>query len=402
MDSVSEAEGNVVVSPTSMAVAASYIAQSRSAVFMGTSVSPDGTAVERTGLARDPEQPLNSDPVLAYTADGRAHMVFLGYNGDASGNITNMRVRLATSTDDGRSWTNVRAIEPTGFCSSMCDKPWIAAGPGPGGTGENLYVGWMVQRGRTTVDLVIVRSEDGGTTWSAPQTFAGVESVAGSQIVPNLLTLAVGADGVLHVVYDGLYAAGSNTVRFGSEQNRVIYRRSSDGGRTWSRSFSVARSSDTPVYNQPIVDVDGASVHVVYVSGTVRGAWDVILATSTDGGASWRHRKVNDEPEACATHAFPWMVADRTRHLVHVMWMENRFGDGAVGYAACPQDPAQPCGTNELVSDGSFTFRTSRDPSRWHGDYQGLALAPNGDLWASWSDTRTGSPAIYMARGVAR
>jgi hypothetical protein len=399
-DSVSEAEGNVVASPTGTPVVVSYIAQSRGAVFMGTSVTPDGTAIERTGTARDPEQPLNSDPVLAYTRDGRAHMVFLGYRGDASGNITNMRVRVATSMDDGRSWTNVRAIEPAGLCTNLCDKPWIVAGPAPGDAGgENLYVGYMVQRGRTGVDLVLQRSEDGGTTWSLPATIGGVEVVAGSQVVPNLLTLAVSPDGTLHVVYDGLSGTGGNTVRYGSPANRVIYRRSTDGGRTWSRARSVARVTDSPVYNQPIVDVDGDSVHVVYVTGGTSGAWDVVLATSTDGGASWRHRQVNDEPESCATHAFPWMVADPRRHLVHVMWMENRFGDGAVAYAACPVDAGMPCGRNEQISDASFTLRTSRDPSRWHGDYQGLTLAPNGDLWASWSDTRTMSPAIYLARG---
>jgi len=87
---------------------------------------------------------------------------------------------------------------------------------------------------------------------------------------------------------------------------------------------------------------------------------------------------------------------------VHATWLENRFGDGAAAYASCPSDPASPCGRNELVSDERFTMMTSRDPGRWHGDYQGLALAPDGALWAAWSDTRTGSPAMYLARGTVR
>jgi hypothetical protein len=59
-----------------------------------------------------------------------------------------------------------------------------------------------------------------------------------------------------------------------------------------------------------------------------------------------------------------------------------------------------PCSTNQAVSDATFAFTTSRDPSRWHGDYEGLAIAPAGDLWASWSDTRTGTPAIYLSHGT--
>lgn len=399
-DSVAEAEGNVVFSPVNGSIGVSYIAQTRGGVFMGTSVTPDGSMVVRTGSARDPDNPLTSDPVLAYTLDGRMHMVFLGYRGDATGSISGMRVRLATSMDDGRTWANVRAIEPMNYCAAMCDKPWLVSGPGPGDAGtENLYVGYMVQQGRTSVNLVLQRSEDGGMTWSMPQTIASIESVAGSTVVPNLITPKVGPDGTLHVVYAGLRISGGNTVRFGDRGNRVVYRRSTDGGRTWSRAYSVARPTDSVVYNQPVVDVDGSTVHVVYVTGDIRGAWDVILATSNDGGVTWRHRKVNDEPESCATHAFPWMVADPRRHLVHVTWMENRFGDGAVVYAACPLDPSLPCGRNELVSDAPFTFVTSRDPSRWHGDYQGLVLTPTGDIWASWSDTRTGNPAMYLARG---
>ena len=63
---------------------------------------------------------------------------------------------------------------------------------------------------------------------------------------------------------------------------------------------------------------------------------------------------------------------------------------------------AAPCAANEQVSDSTFTLVTARDPSAWHGDYQGLALTPGGEVWASWSDTRTGTPAIYMARGRVR
>jgi hypothetical protein len=397
------AEGNVAINPMNGAVVDSYIAETRGAVFMGTTVTRDGTALIRTGAARDPQNSLTSDPVIAYTSDNVAHMVYLGYRQGANGQPSAMRVRVADSMDDGASWTNVRAVEPDGTCNgttTTCDKPWMIAGPSPDGMSENLYVTFMQQNNTAgTVRLVILRSEDHGTTWSAPVTIGGIEVVAGSQIVPNLNTIVVGADGRLHVVYNGLGAAGSQSSRFGDTINRIVYRTSMDGGRTWSPAHSVARAMDSPVYEQPIVGVDGSTIYVAYVGGPQTGAWDLYLATSTNGGTSWTYRKVNDEPDSCASHALPWMVADTQRHVAHVVWLENRFGDGALAYARCPQDATMPCTANEQITDAPFTFTTSRDPSVWHGDYLGIAIAANGDPWVSWSDTRTGGPQMYLAHG---
>ncbi|MDP3278677.1 MAG: sialidase family protein [Deltaproteobacteria bacterium] len=453
-DTMIQAEGNVAVSPTTGAVAVSYIAVGRGEAFMGVSARlADGT-VHQTGTVRDPELQTTSDPVLAYMPDGQMLMVFLGYNVNAQGQPTGMRIRLTSSADDGRMWEPARAIEPLNFCAGGCDKPWIVIGPTPravleadagvpvvdsgvpvidagdidgensdggepdgtvadaavtdagapdsgvsAGSGVSIYVGFMAQSNRgQTVTLYVVRSDDGGRTFTAPLRFA----TSGGTIAPNLLTPAVSADGTLHVVYAGLFAAGGSTTRFGDPRSRVFYRNSMDGGATWSTVTIASRSTDSPVYGQPVVVADGSRVHVAFVSGTVSGAWDVVLATSGDLGMTWAHRKINDEPEPCASHAFPWIVADPARSRVHALWLENRFGDGAAAYASCPSDPTMPCARNERVDDGSFTFETSREPGRWHGDYQGLALAPDGALWATWSDTRTGSPAMYLSRGLVR
>ena len=447
-DTSSQAEGNVVVSPVNGAVASSYIAVGRSGAFMGVSTRlPDGT-ISRGGTVRDPSLRTTSDPVLAYDRSGRLHMVFLGYNVTTQGQPTGMRVRLTSSTDDGQTWEAARGIEPSNFCAGGCDKPWIVIGPTPravlerdagvepidaalddgavaddagdagdagdahadGAVGDaggsmterqSIYVGIMVQLNRgQTIELHILRSDDGGRSFTAPMRFAA--STVTSATVPNLLTPAIGPDGTLHVAYAGISTRAGNSARFGNTQNRTFYRRSTDGGATWSDAVTISRPTDSPVYQQPIVVVDGRRVHVAFTAGTSRGAWDVLLATSDEDGAAWTHRRINDEPESCATHAFPWIVADPARGRVHALWLENRFGDGAAAYASCPSDPRMPCGANEQISDGTFTFETSREPGRWHGDYQGLTLADDGTLWALWSDTRSGSPGMYLARGAVR
>ncbi|MEI8257066.1 MAG: sialidase family protein, partial [Deltaproteobacteria bacterium] len=400
-DTSFEAEGNVAVNPVRGNVTVSYIAESRGGVFMGTSTTADGTTVLPNGTVHDPMHPATSDPVLAYTVDGTLHMVFLGYAYSSSGQPMNMRVRVTESTDDGATWATARAIEPTTFCAAGCDKPWIAVGPGPSGTGEAMYVGFL-QETSTAANLVTLRSLDGGMTWTPPTVYAaGPLNIGGSNVIPNLQTFVVGPDGVLHVTYVGL-SATNQRANYGDVNNRIAYRRSADGGTTWGPTRRVSAATDTPVYNQPMLDIDGSTIYIAYTAGTPQGAWDIMLATSPDGGTTWQYRKVNDEPDACATHELPALAADRARHVVHVTWYENRFGaaQGAVAYASCAQDPAIRCGVNEAVSDTPFAVTTARDPSIWHGDYMGLAVAPSGALWAGWSDTRAGGPHMYLTRGT--
>ncbi len=391
----SAAEGNVVARPGGAAVVP-YIALQRTTSFIGTSSTRDGASLTATTAVAE-SRAYSSDPVLTAARGGALHMAFIAF-AYAGSRAVDMRIRLTRSDDGGASWTPPRDAVPADYCGTGCDKPWLLAAPAPGG-GENLYLGFAARRGENFA-LLFLRSEDGGGTWSAPQPLAEPESVGPWMVGPNLLSFAASPDGALTAAY--LATTRHESARWGSTISRVYLRRSLDGGRTWAAARRVSAPTDSVVFEQPAVAVDGATTYVAYVTGTAAGAWDVVLATSTDAGATWRHRRVNDEPSPCATHALPALAVDTARHVAHLAWLENRFGDGAVAYAVCPQDASLPCGRNEAVSDAPFTFTTSRDPARWHGDYVGLALAPPDALWAAWSDTRTGRPQMYLARGRLR
>jgi hypothetical protein len=406
-DTVVNAEGNVAVHPMNGNVASSYIASGMGSSFMGVSLSSNGgMGFDAWGSVMDPLGSA-SDPVLDYGRDGVLRMTFIGLQRTNLGQVQRSTVRITESTDAGRTWATPRQVEPNNYCpvGGICDKPWLVSGPALMGDVDSLYIGYL-RAASNAADLVVQRSDDRGMTWAAP-IVAGRAGVVGTTATqPNLVQFATGGPGVVGATWIGLaagMAAGQDgAVRFGSSDNRVYFRRSVDGFRTMESLRIVSRRDDAPVYVQAPVAIDGNTVHVAYVSGDSTGAWDIILATSTDNGATWSHRQVNDDPERCASHHFPSMVVDRTTHDVHVIWMENRFGDGAVAYARCPANAAMRCGTNEQVSDMSFTFTSSRSPNIWHGDYNGLTIAANGDLWATWSDTRTGRPQMYVARGRGR
>jgi hypothetical protein len=339
-------------------------------------------------------------------------MTFIGLQRNNLGQVSQVHVRIAESRNEGTTWTTPRQVDPNGTCpqvaGGICDKPWVISAPPATATAPTtLYLGYLAQMGNVA-NLLVQRSDDGGAAWSTPLRLASIGRIDGFVLSHNLIQLAAGPGGLVAAAWSGLSLGdGTGSVdgsaRFGSPANRVIFRRSLDGFRTVEQQRIVSRPTDSPVYTQPPVGVDGPMVaHVVYVSGDAAGAWDIILATSTDGGQTWRHRKVNDDPESCALHMLPAMVVDTVTHAVHVTWLENRFGEGAVAYSRCPGDPATPCGRNEQVSDRGFRLSSSRNPQIWHGDYMGLTLSPQGELWAGWSDTRTGSPAMYTAHANVR
>lgn len=414
-DSDLEAEGNVAVSPRNGAIAVSYIALQSSfggtQSYMGVSRSSNGAMWTGDGTVRDPEYNGSSDPVLVYSPDGVLHMTFIGLQRGNTGQVSAVRVRVTESTDDGRTWATPRQADPAGYCvtgtGGICDKPWIGVGPGVTDGTTAMYLTYL-RSSRGLTGLVAQRSDDSGLTWATPVTLGNISGSATSSNQPNLATIATGPRGevafawvtVNNSLIDGMLVDG----RMGSLENRIYLRRSTDGLRTLPSSVVVSRPEDSVVYVQPQVAIDGETIHVAYVAGTTNAAWDVILATSADSGRTWRHRKVNDDPETCASHHWPQLVVDPVTHSAHLIWLENRFGEGQVAYARCPNDAAMPCGANELVSDamGAFRFTTSRQPNVWHGDYIGLTLTGDGSLWAAWSDTRGGSPAMYAARGRAR
>ena len=164
----------------------------------------------------------------------------------------------------------------------------------------------------------------------------------------------------------------------------------------------MSRPDDAPVGQVPYVGAGGGALHVVYVTGGLTGAWDVVLATLRDGDTVWHHRVVNDDPARCATHAVAGLSVDPVTGEAAVLWLDNRFGAGEVAFARCPADATVRCTRNEAVSTEGFVFTTARDPLRWHGTRSALARAPDGTLWAAWSDTRTGGPGVYATRTLAR
>jgi hypothetical protein len=173
-------------------------------------------------------------------------------------------VRYLGSSDGGKNWTEAGEL--------MIDDARPVT-PAVARTSTQVAVAWT--DGDTGAVRVAV-SSDGGDIFREAVTVGGTTSTPWSDRWDPV--------GIGTYTYDG-----EPSIAFGSSGlyvtwnvgNRIVVRRSTDGGRTWKPTVNLAW---TPSTAGPTVAASGASIVVAYVTDT--GA--VVSRRSTDYGATWR------------------------------------------------------------------------------------------------------------------
>jgi hypothetical protein len=248
--------------------------------------------------------------------------------------------------------------------------------------------------------LKVVRSMDGGKTFE-PSVAAG-GGVYGD--------IHVSARGVLRIANVMTTSEPGSADRLGDVRNAIVYRRSNDGGATFTKPVVVSEPGVPVPYffsNAQIVADEGRGLlYIAYPTGTPDGRWDIVLATSRDDGARWTHVKVNDDTP-CANHMIPSAALDPRTGRVHLIWTENRAGRGGVAYTSCDPGSAR-CSANEAVSDAPFaSYGFVRHSPRWLSQYGSLLIdAKRRAMHALWTQTvpTDQGPAarVFYARGELR
>ena len=142
---------------------------------------------------------------------------------------------------------------------------------------------------------------------------------------------------------------------------------------------------------------------IVYVVGD-SVAEGLMLYMSDDGGESWRRSRIDDGGGAVAWR-FPAIHVEASGR-VHVIWMDDRNGSGAL-YHAYSDTRGRTFSRNTKISDTAFPFPKDAPPpppstqnGTWVGDYIALTSV-HGKLIAAWSDQRAGMSraTIYVSVG---
>lgn len=225
-------------------------------------------------------------PWLGISADGED--VYVSYNGYPAG-----RPYTVASHDAGQTFGDPVPMATGG-------RYWFASGvtvlpDGTALTGQTAYP----QNYQGAVRIFVTRSTDGGATWErvlletaaegprCPPGFGCGRGFFGPQIA-----MASDAQGVAYVLYN----AGLRT----QAPARLLFRRSEDGGRTWSAPVVIAPAPGTD-HQFPMLAAGGpGDVRAAWFDDRT-GRWNLFLRRSTDGGRTWgpqvrASREADDRP----------------------------------------------------------------------------------------------------------
>jgi hypothetical protein len=143
------------------------------------------------------------DPAVAFDSRGNAYYAGLGFNRTSAPNTVTVS-RGTFDTAGALSWSAPTFINPTTSPATFNDKEWIAVDHNPTSPfRDHIYVTWtrFLFNGRngayTQSPIFFASSSDGGRTFTSPK------SIAGNVLYGQGSRPVVGPDGTLYVFWDG-------------------------------------------------------------------------------------------------------------------------------------------------------------------------------------------------------
>lgn len=298
------------------------------------------------------------------------------------------------SDDFGTTWSAPVAAN-LGIKKSWTDKVGLAV------RGNDVYVAFdIAQR------YYVSYSHDGGRTFTAVQLNTRSKDTGWTLTSGGV----VDSMGAVYFSWVGVHQSGN---ALGPQE--VFLTKSTDGGRTWSfitlaenlppgpscLEFSCGWDFWGP---QMVVSVDAADdVYVAYNAGTLdQGPPYVWFQASTDGGKTWTGRQVvHADGLSQGFHVFP-AIEGGAKNEVHISWMDNRLGRFNTYYRTS-SDGGTTWGP-EVRVNANLGYRYQRDNGFefTYGDYYGIARDPKGGIHIAWGEgpDYIGPGNVFYARSM--
>jgi hypothetical protein len=370
---------------------------------IGVAVTHDAGGTWNSGPLRCTDRPRpcpemaifgTTDPVVAFGPGDVVHVAYITPAAD--------QILVSTSTDGGTSWGVPQvAVAATSDGVHHHDKEWMVVdtATGAGHHPGRIYLVWAQEPlGSPQATF----SDDGGKTWQAPSDFP-----AGHGSDFQALVLATGSLGVFYDTGD-LDAAA---MQWGAPSAPEQY--------LFLRAPAPATASAPLLFDVPIpvgpadhrneadqtTVFDGSSAAVDPSSGQMYSVWtrsrpasafnDIVLSSSSDGGASWSTpRVVGTDPSGDLFHP---AVAVGRDGVVHGAWRDRPAVAGELGnlvdtWTTASTDHAQ-----------SFATPVRLTAVRTDVTYAQRPLYPAQDAWfvGDYDQIATSGPLTYLARAEA-
>jgi hypothetical protein len=234
------------------------------------------------------------------------------YRNDGSNN----RIQAASSVDGGLTWSTPETISEAG---GDANRPQLVS------DGTTITATWFRNDGINN-RIQAASSDDGGLTWSTPETISEAGTYAVSpQLVTDGTTVTavwVGNDGI---------------------NNRIQAASSDDGGLTWSTPETISEAGAAA--NKPMLVTDGTTITATwYRNDDINDR--IQAASSVDGGLTWSTPATLSEAGGMAF--FPQLVTDGT--TIRVAW-SGENGSGYLISVASSVDGGLTWSTPESISE---------------------------------------------------
>ena len=299
---------------------------------------------------------------------------------------------LNVSFDGGGRWTQTPIPAPAG------EEPKCFAPDAAFSSDGTLYLSYVTLKGRANApnNVWITSSTDGGKTLSPP-----AKTPLGAKAFQVRLTADPQSPKRLHLTW--LKADELGLYTFSNTGNPIMSVRSDDGGNNWGTPVRVSSPSrQRVVAPAPAVGKDPDELNVLYLDlgddvldygGGHRGRggepydgkWQLVLARSTDNGATWKESVVDDsivptERFIVFTPPTPSIAVDRESGRVYAAFQDGRDGDADVRVWTLPGGSGNwsaPARVNDTrTGDGTAQYLPT------------LSVAPDGRLDVLYYDRR--------------
>jgi len=292
--------------------------------------------------------------------------------------------------------------------ADFLDKNWMHVDERTG----TLYVTYTRFASDGSSPIELVRSFDGGRTWTPPSVIVPNEALDFNQATYPV-TVALPGGGTRVIVY--WWARTFNAVTGAVEDRRIEYAISNDNGTTFGPEVildTVGSTGEPPGYNRarteilnaPFAHVRGNTVAVTYIDGRsapLTGAAggprpsDTIARTSHDGGLTYGPVvAVNDDAPGVNTHVFPSVQINKHGDI-YIAWLDRRNDPNNIlteTWANVSKDGGVTFGHDKLQSDVATSWFVRADARPNFGDYNSSELIDDNQFVTIWADGRFPGP----------
>ncbi|MGH7495023.1 MAG: sialidase family protein [bacterium] len=309
------------------------------------------------------------EPAIAADRSGHVYVLYPQIKGvPGCSDCADPTMMLLVSSDHGATWSAPSVIYPEGRTKEQWDAQ-ITVDPIDGKT---VYAAWLQNR---KSDTIVAKSTDFGATWS----FVVANSISAGTDKP--IVAVRGKD--VYVAYNH-----AQKIWVSASHNSGVTFTSVDLKKTGKLGWALAGGGTVNPAGKVYFGWAGYEQ-----SGGAKGAVNLFISKSADGGKSWTHTALDTSgaPPDCSAYQCGWaylgaqvaLASDATGTL-YALW-----NAGKVNNDKGPERMYFAKSSNDGVS-WSTKAQVSTAPVGSNHAFPAIVAGATGDVRISWMDTRAG------------